>query len=306
MEYVALLANQTNDFTPIPQGAFVGLIPEGGYVTREPIGKLLCEVLDSCGNVETSITVSGALTYSRDNPVTYVGWVSSETCGMNARDGAAACSSSPTADEMQYIWTAPLAPTSADCDQWFGDNELNRMIDGMCGFDDRDFSERILFDLDLTGMRAPGASFVGMDLSSVTFDAANLAGADFTGANMSDSTFITANLTDAIMVDAIARRSDFTSAKLVRSALNGAHFTDSDFTEADLDDSVCIGADFRLTTLLDATFRSVKCGSALFIGSSVIATDFRNAILDGANFNDATIQGADFGGVNLGEVLGVE
>jgi uncharacterized protein YjbI with pentapeptide repeats len=109
---------------------------------------------------------------------------------------------------------------------------------------------------------------------------------------LTDATLASSNLRDSILDNAIAIRTDFSSAQLRGASFTGATLSDASFSgatlrSADFTGAWAAGADFTGANFRDATLAGVVFDGASLIGSNA----------NGASFVGASFLGSDLSGI---------
>lgn len=296
ISYASTLTNRSPDFTPITQGALVGVTAGGLVAAMEE-----CPI--SCDDVETTLVTAGKLTSPRGDPITHLAWMAAEACTVGST--GVGCSVWPSVERAQLVWAIPTPQNQPACDQLLAGQQYEEMVRGYCSFQDLDMTGLSFEGLDLTGIHAIDTNFTEVDLSSATLDYGNLSGATFQDANLIEASLANADLTETRWNGVIGYRAMFNDADLSGASLSGGAFTDADFTDVLAKGATCNGTIFRFTTLYSADFNSSKCAGADFTRAVIYFADFSSSILERSNFSYADVQGSNFSDADLDGVIGL-
>lgn len=163
----------------------------------------------------------------------------------------------------------------------------------------KNFYDKSLNGLDLSGMNLSGANFREARLDKTKFAGAHLQGANFNqtwalGADFSGADLTNASLYAAQMQGANFDDADLSGARLIGN-FSGTHMRKAKFVKADL------SADMKNQNmnLMHVTLRSSDLQGANFKGANLARIDFSFANLGGVNFENADLTGADASGADL-------
>lgn len=150
-------------------------------------------------------------------------------------------------------------------------------------------------------MAAAGASFAGVDLSSLRLTGFDLRGVDFreailTGADLTRANLARANLTGAVLAGANLREANCETAMFAEADLTGSWLTRASLQGANVE-----GADFSGARLHSADLRGVNGANAIFAEADLTDATLEEAMLTAADFCDARLHRTNFSHANLSE-----
>jgi uncharacterized protein YjbI with pentapeptide repeats len=199
---------------------------------------------------------------------------------------------------------------------------------------DRDFTQVILLEANLSGANLhqanlteanlsvanlSGSNLSGAKLNRAKLNVTKLSGANLHKANLTEANLNVANLTladlseaemsQASLIRAEMARADLSGANLSRANLSGADLRDAKLRNAILTDVNLSRADLKWTTLTAANLaranlHATDMSSADFSGADLSNTELRQANLSctnlcGANLSGANLRWADLSGADL-------
>lgn len=145
----------------------------------------------------------------------------------------------------------------------------------------RGSKDKVLFELDLTGLDLREANLRGTELSRADIERADLSGAKLQGANLER-----AWLTDSRLKGAMLNDANLTSAQLPDVDLTDAHLSGANLTSAYLYLARLERAYLEKANLSDTDFNHADLRHAELGGANLTRTNFKNARLEGAVFKD--------------------
>ncbi|MFQ5773108.1 MAG: DUF2169 domain-containing protein [Kiloniellaceae bacterium] len=149
---------------------------------------------------------------------------------------------------------------------------------------------------DFVGEDLSGADFSGRDLKGADFRDAILAGANFAGAELGEADFTGANLGSANLGEARLAGAKLDGADLTRAVLGGAELTRASLAGATLEEADLSGANLAGASAPEASFVGATLTEANLEGAALEKADLSRATLDRANFQDAALARVECGG----------
>ena len=165
-------------------------------------------------------------------------------------------------------------------------------------------NDAVLFDADLSFIRAPEAQFRAADLRDANFEGAWLPKGDFEGADLRGSRFCRASLQHARFLavqldDADFTGTDFSYAELIGLILRvgnfaGARFNSAQLLNCDLEGMVLPGADFECADLTRSHLTCSQMPNANFRSANLRDTGLAEIEWERANLRGADLRGSTF------------
>ncbi len=149
--------------------------------------------------------------------------------------------------------------------------------------------DKVLNDIDISGLRADGLQFINVNLSGSDLSEAHWRNCRLEEVILDKAVFKNAIIRMCQWQNVRAEKSDFSHAKFENSKASGCVFDDANFSAASLADT-----DFSRASFRGAILDEVEASGTNFRGA-----DLRNASLKKASFVDADLCGADFTGAKL-------
>ena len=168
-------------------------------------------------------------------------------------------------------------------------NLLSEYADGV-----RDFSQRNLAGVDLSGAVLSGADLSSCVLSGANLSGANLSGADLTRADLTGANLSHADLSGSDLSWCRLSNAELVGANLAKVHARAANFSNVLMIRARLNDSDCLGANFSGVNGTAAQFESANLECADLSGAALM-----NAVLCGANCSWANLTDARLNWANL-------
>ncbi|MEM7310458.1 MAG: pentapeptide repeat-containing protein [Planctomycetota bacterium] len=147
-----------------------------------------------------------------------------------------------------------------------------------------DLATQELVELEIVGLDAHQASFIGSRLTETSFDVAFLPLGRFDGASMEDVSFRRADLGGALLIDTKLQATSFRWCNLDYARFDDAQGSDVSFVGGSARHAYCFRMDFA---------------QASFIGCDLEAADFRGSVLLNSRFLFCNLKQTSFAGAHL-------
>lgn len=122
-----------------------------------------------------------------------------------------------------------------------------------------------------------------VNYADCVFDRSTLKNVNLTGARVRGATFIRATLNGSVLAEIDGYGAKFNSADLKNVVLDGAKLYQADFSRANLTGASLVGADLRYVEFYNATLKGADLTDAELTG-----TDFTGANLSGATWTNGS------------------
>jgi uncharacterized protein YjbI with pentapeptide repeats len=144
---------------------------------------------------------------------------------------------------------------------------------------------------NLTGLAAPKAYLINIQLPKAMLIGANLQEANLRGANLQEANLRGANLQEANLRGANLQKAALARANLQKAALAGANLQEAELRLANLQEAMLIGANLQKAALAGANLQKAdlsvtKLQEAMLIGANLQEAELRLANLQAAKYTD--------------------
>lgn len=185
---------------------------------------------------------------------------------------------------LRTHWTNRCLPNCST--QQLTQQDLNKvnMSNVFLRFNNIDFSNAILHDLDLSGANLKDANFQGAILTNTILSSANLNSADLTNANLENANLSQAELRNAKLSNTIFHNTNLSYVDLQRMTLHGldlsgAIMRNTNLNNADLSNANLSGADLENASLRFTNLTDANLENAILTGADLEGTNFKSANL---------------------------